>query len=74
MPDWSGDGEEMSYKTRSDSLMLRRQIRHLKESGSDLGDDLESDAASFLSGVQIVRTRNRNIPEVFCMGDIIGTD
>ena len=57
-------GEEMSYKTRSDSLMLRRQIRHLKDYGSELGDDLETDSKSFLGGVQIVRTRNRNIPEV----------
>ena len=54
----------MSYKTRSDSLMLRRQIRHLKEAGSEIGSELEGDAADFLGGVQIVRTRNKNIPEV----------
>ena len=64
----------MSYRTQSDTLMLRRQIRNLKESGSELGDDLEISANSFLSGVQIVRTRNKNIPEVIYDDVNIDTD
>ena len=64
----------MSYRTRSDTLKLRRQIRNLKESGSDLADDLERESASFLGGVQIVRTRNKNIPEVFYDAVTIETD
>ena len=53
----------MAYKTRSDSLMLMRQIRNLKDLGSDLGGNLETSSRTFLSGVQIVRTGNK--PEVF---------
>lgn len=53
---------------------MRRQIRNLKESGSDLADDLERESASFLGGVQIVRTRNKNIPEVFYDAVTIETD
>ena len=64
----------MSYRTQSDTLKLRRQIRNLKESGSELGDDLEISANSFLSGVQIVRTRNKNIPEVIYDDVNIDTD
>ena len=64
----------MSYRTQSDTLKLRRQIRNLKESGSELGDDLEISANSFLSGVQIVRTRNKNIPEVIYDDFNIDTD
>ena len=56
-------GPEMSgYKTRSDSLMLMRQIKNLKDLGSNLGGDLETSSRTFLSGVQIVRTGNK--PEV----------
>ena len=46
------------YKTRSDSLMLMRQIKNLKDLGSNLGGDLETSSRTFLSGVQIVRTGN----------------
>ena len=52
----------MAYKTRSDSLMLMRQIKNLKDLGSDLGGNLETSSRTFLSGVQIVRTGNK--PEV----------
>ena len=52
----------MAYKTRSDSLMLMRQIKNLKDLGSDLGGGLEASSRTFLSGVQIVRTGNK--PEV----------
>ena len=56
-------GPKMSgYKTRSDSLMLMRQIKNLKDLGSNLGGDLETSSRTFLSGVQIVRTGNK--PEV----------
>ena len=51
-----------TYKTRSDSLMLMRQIKNLKDLGSNLGGDLETTSRTFLSGVQIVRTGNK--PEV----------
>ena len=51
-----------SYKTRSDSLMLMRQIKNLKDHGSNLGGDLETSSRTFLSGVQIVRTGHK--PEV----------
>ena len=47
------------YKTRSDSLMLMRQIKSLKDLGSNLGGDLETSSRTFLSGVQIVRTGNK---------------
>merc|ERR1711953_532540 len=49
----------MAYKTRSDSLMLMRQIKNLKDLGSDLGGGLEASSRTFLSGVQIVRTGNK---------------
>ena len=52
----------MAYKTRSDSLMLMRQIKNLKDLDSDLAGNLEVSSRTFLSGVQIVRTGNK--PEV----------
>ena len=42
--------------------MLMRQIKNLKDLGSNLGGDLETSSRTFLSGVQIVRTGNK--PEV----------
>ena len=58
-----------SYKTRSDSLMLMRQIKNLKDHGSNLGGDLETSSRTFLSGVQIVRTGHK--PEVVVANKII---
>merc|ERR1712242_82706 len=51
-----------AYKTRSDRLMLMRQIKNLKDMDSNLGGDLEVSSRTFLSGVQIVRTGKK--PEV----------
>ena len=56
------DAVAMAYKTRSDSLMLMRQIKNLKDMDSNLGGDLEVSSRTFLSGVQIVRTGKK--PEV----------
>ena len=42
--------------------MLMRQIKNLKDHGSNLGGDLETSSRTFLSGVQIVRTGHK--PEV----------
>merc|ERR1712203_1336375 len=36
-----------------------RQIKSLKDLGSNLGGDLETSSITFLSGVQIVRTGNK---------------
>ena len=57
------------YKTRSDSLMLMRQIKNLKDLGSNLGGDLETSSRTFLSGVQIVRTGNKPQVEIVIIID-----
>ena len=61
-----------TYKTRSDSLMLMRQIKNLKDLGSNLGGDLETSSRTFLSGVQIVRTGKK--PEVIFLITLMFTD
>merc|ERR1712080_619782 len=44
------------HRTQSDTLKLRRLISNLKDSGSELGSELEDRAGTFFAGVQIVRT------------------
>ena len=36
----------------------------VEDNGSEMGKELETTAKTFLGGVQIVRTRNQNIPDV----------
>ena len=36
----------------------------IQDNGSEMGKELETTAKTFLGGVQIVRTRNQNIPDV----------
>jgi len=48
-----------SRKTSSDTLKLRRLINNLKESGSELGVELEGQAGAFFSGVQIVTSKEK---------------
>ena len=50
----------MYSRTSSDTLKLRRLITSLKETGSELGGQLENQSNSYITGVQIVRSNNRN--------------
>ena len=36
----------------------------IQDNGSKMGKELKTTAKTFLGGVQIVRTRNQNIPDV----------
>ena len=44
-----------SYKTKSDTLLLRRLINNLKERGSEVAGELERKAHNFLTDVQMKR-------------------
>ena len=44
-----------SYKTKSDTLLLRRLINNLKERGSEVAGELERKAHTFLTDVQMKR-------------------
>ena len=50
----------MYSRTSSDTLKLRRLITSLKETGSELGGQLEDQSNSYITGVQIVKSNNRN--------------
>ena len=49
------------YKTKSDTMLLRRLINNLKERGSEVAGELERKAHNFLTDVQIKRKKK---PEV----------
>ena len=44
-----------SYKTKSDTMLLRRLINNLKERGSEVAGELERKAHNFLTDVQMKR-------------------
>ena len=43
------------YKTKSDTMLLRRLINNLKERGSEVAGELERKAHNFLTDVQMKR-------------------
>ena len=53
------------YKTRSNTLLLRRLINNLKESGSDVAGELEGKAQNILTDVQ---TRKKKMKKVLKFG------
>ena len=51
---------------------LARYYDHdIQDNGSEMGKELETTAKTFLGGVQIVRTRNQNIPDVSKLPDTL---
>ena len=52
-----------SYKTKSDTMLLRRLINNLKERGSEVAGELERKAHNFLTDVQMKR-RSKVCPTV----------
>merc|ERR1711962_1029127 len=71
-----GEGRMAGHRTQSDTLKLRRLISNLKDSGSELGSELEERAGTFFAGVQIVRTgeRRRQIQDQFSSDEDAGED
>ena len=49
-----------SYKTKSDTMLLRRLINNLKERGSEVAGELERKAHHFLTDVQMKRKSKRD--------------
>ena len=43
------------YKTKSDTMLLRRLINNLRERGSEVAGELERKAHNFLTDVQMKR-------------------
>jgi len=60
------------YKTKSDTMLLRRLINNLKERGSEVAGELERKAHNFLTDVQIKRKKKPE--ETFDSDDDSGSD
>ena len=51
----SAEMSRPGYKTKSDTMLLRRLINNLKERGSEVAGELERKAHNFLTDVQMKR-------------------
>ena len=49
------------YKTKSDTMLLRRLINNLKERGSEVAGELERKAHNFLTDVQMKRKKKPQV-------------
>ena len=54
-----------TYKTRSNTLLLRRLITNLKDKGSDVAGELEEKAHDILSDVHIKKKKTQMVKLIY---------